>query len=161
MSSTYTKTAWVNGTTPYINAENLNKIEQGIEDAITQGNTNETAIGSLSSTVTSMQAVEDLTSQLTLTNYVNNVQFLRFGHVYYLRFAILSTLPATTWTTLITIPSAYTPTYDVAASHAHFNTANVGKDIEVNVRSTSEVRTYISAALSSGGSATCSACWIK
>jgi hypothetical protein len=30
----YTKTTWVNGTTPAINATNLNKIEQGIADAV-------------------------------------------------------------------------------------------------------------------------------
>lgn len=30
----YTKTAWANGTTPAINADNLNKIEQGIYDAV-------------------------------------------------------------------------------------------------------------------------------
>lgn len=29
----YTKTTWVNGTTPAVNATNLNKIEQGIADA--------------------------------------------------------------------------------------------------------------------------------
>ena len=30
----YNKTVWINGTAPPINAENLNKIEKGIEDAL-------------------------------------------------------------------------------------------------------------------------------
>jgi len=38
----YTKTVWVNDQTPAINATNLNKIEQGIYDAITNTITNAT-----------------------------------------------------------------------------------------------------------------------
>ena len=43
----YTKTNWVNGKLPAINAGNLNKIEQGIYEAHEKANTNETNIGNL------------------------------------------------------------------------------------------------------------------
>lgn len=119
------------------------------------------AIDTLTSTVTTMQAVEDLTSQVTTSAYVNNVALYRFGRVYYLRFAMLSTTPATSWTTLLTLPSAYTPANDVAMAVSHYNSANVGKNVVATMRYTSEARGYLSTALSSGGSVTCSACWIK
>lgn len=118
-------------------------------------------IDTLASTVTAMQTVEDLTSSVTTTSYVNNVSLLRCGHVYYLRFALLSTTPATSWTTLLTLPSSYTPANDVAMAVSHFNTTNVGKDVVATMRSTSEARGYLSAVLSSSGSVTCSGCWIK
>lgn len=35
----YTKTTWVNDSAPYLNATNLNKIEQGIQDAHTTADT--------------------------------------------------------------------------------------------------------------------------
>lgn len=119
------------------------------------------AIDAIATTITTMQGVENLTSSVTTTSYVNNVSLLKFGRVYYLRFAMLSTTPASSWTTLLTLPSAYTPANDVAMAVSHFNTTNVGKDVVATMRSTSEARGYLSAALSSGGSVTCSACWIK
>ena len=41
MSVTYTKTTWANGTTPAINATNMNHIETGVYDCATEINTHE------------------------------------------------------------------------------------------------------------------------
>jgi hypothetical protein len=46
MAKTYTKTKWVNEETP-LNADNLNNIEQGIEDAINAANENENKLTQL------------------------------------------------------------------------------------------------------------------
>lgn len=119
------------------------------------------AIDTLTSTVTTMQAMEDLTSQVTTSTYVNNVALYRFGRVYYLRFAITASMPASSWTTLLSLPADYTPGNDVAMAHTHFNTTNVGKDVEVSMRMTGEARGYLSSALASTTSVTCSGCWIK
>lgn len=54
MSKQYEKTKWVNEQTP-LNAVNLNKIEQGISDAIETSNSNETKLDTLDSTVKDLQ----------------------------------------------------------------------------------------------------------
>ena len=47
----YEKTVWVNGQAPYINANNMNKIEQGIYD-------NSVAIGDISTALDSINGEE-------------------------------------------------------------------------------------------------------
>ena len=115
MSNTYTKTTWVNGTTPYINAENLNKIEQGIENAIGQGNANETAIGALGEDVTALENALTASSAsftisvsgATVTTWHNTVE--KYGRVCILRLNFTCSVDANQRQTICTLPAGYRP----------------------------------------------------
>lgn len=67
----YTKTIYENGTTPAINAANLNKSEQGIYDNDARSTTNATNIGTLSNLTT--------TSKTNLVSAINEVNQLVAG----------------------------------------------------------------------------------
>ncbi len=115
MSKTYTKTSWVNGTTPYINAENLNKMEQGIDDAIEQANTNETAIGALGEDVTALENALTASSAsftisvsgATVTTWHNTVE--KYGRVCILRLNFTCSVDANQRQTVCTLPVGYRP----------------------------------------------------
>lgn len=115
MSKTYTKTSWVNGTTPYINAENLNKMEQGIDDAIEQANTNETAIGALGEDVTALENALTASSAsftisvsgATVTTWHNTVE--KYGRVCILRLNFTCSVDANQRQTICTLPAGYRP----------------------------------------------------
>lgn len=57
MSISYTKTSWVNGSQPAINAENLNKIEQGIYDVSVQANANEADIATMQGDIETLKGM--------------------------------------------------------------------------------------------------------
>ena len=112
MSNTYTKTAWVNGTTPYINAENLNKIEQGIENAIGQGNTNETAIDALETLLTPQTAEASFTGLFQNYSTGSNPHFIKIGRlcmVYGVAKPTEAIPGSATHQTMFTIPAGYIP----------------------------------------------------
>ena len=67
----YIKTTYVNGSSPYINATNLNKAEQGIYDNDARSTTNATNIGTLSNLTT--------TSKTNLVSAINEVNGLVAG----------------------------------------------------------------------------------
>lgn len=108
-----------------------------------------------------LTTVEDLSADLTLSANVQNAVLLRFGKVYFLRFEIKGSFPATSWDTVFTMPNAYAPASDVACSKSNYNTADAGKLAEVVVRSNAQVRAYLVTAISSYGVIDCSATWIK
>ena len=68
----YDKTPWKDGSTPALNAENLNKIEQGISDVTEATNKSIGAVNKLNENVTSLDtnltAVDNKINSLTLLN---------------------------------------------------------------------------------------------
>ena len=52
MAISYSKTTWINGASPAINATNLNKIENGIANATSEINTIASSVASIQSVAT-------------------------------------------------------------------------------------------------------------
>lgn len=137
-------------------AQNASDIAQNTSNI----SANATAIALNSHAISELEAVEDLTSQLTLTSYVNNAKLFRNGKMMFLRFELLSTLSSGSWETLLTLPNDYAPSYDIACAYANYSRTDAGKQVELMVRSNSQVRGYLVSALSSSGYMICSATWM-
>ena len=61
----YTKTDWVNGTAPAINADNLNNIERGIEDVTNCAISHEASIINLDAKVLALETTAVMTYDAT------------------------------------------------------------------------------------------------
>ena len=90
----YTKTVWVNNQAPAINADNLNKIEQGIFDTdagVTAANSNVAALTTEVGKKTVSYAI-----QVTLTSagWSGSAQTVSATHVTATNSVIVSTIPA-------------------------------------------------------------------
>lgn len=100
----YTKTNWVNDSSPYIDAANLNKIEQGIEDAHNQSG----------GTLESFDVPISSGWQANLNEVPNAVQsFRKKSGVVVLNGLYLVQTPVTAGTVIATLPIALRPSYRV------------------------------------------------
>lgn len=90
----YTKTVWVNNQAPAINADNLNKIEQGIFDTdagVTAANSNVTALTTEVGKKTVSYAIQ---VTLTATEWSGGAQTVSAMHVTATNSVVVSPIPA-------------------------------------------------------------------
>lgn len=109
-----------------------------------------------------MNTISDRSSSVTTTSYCSNVYLWQYGRMMFMKLNLLGTTPATSWTTIATVPTAYRPAMDIAMAAQHYNTNNTSKLVWVLLRSDGQVRAYLSSALTStSGIVVCTATWLK